>query len=407
MTPSPVSGLSAATRLGAILANDAASAAAVGAPGVRIGLQRRQRGAVRAQARERRPFGRERLARAQALFERERGDRLRRGVALRRDLRRRNPRLRLRGGQRGLDLADPVAERGFNLADPVAERGFEFVDPVAERGLDLARPVAERGFELVDPGALRRLVGRDFGNPRVRNGRRGGRRGFPVSLGRRVRLSQSLGRFVARRSRFRQRSRDCFRLDLRGFQLRQALVDRVQRGRLGEARLPGLDGVDARPECLGFQRRRGRAPFQHAHTRGEVLRRIASRLVIPRRADRGRRADDRAAESPDERTAGRSLARGGRRPGWAGRGGFDPGFGRRLRRRFRRRHVCRRLRRVGRCKIRRGLARRGFALCCANFRRLAFDHDGSAPGRGACRTGFGCWGRLVGHSLSPMKTLLL
>src|ERR1700693_3988613 len=92
MTPSPVSGLSAATRLGAILANDAARAAARRGAGLRIGLQRRQRGAVRAQARERRPFGRERLARAQALFERERGDRLRRGGGLLRDLPRRHPR---------------------------------------------------------------------------------------------------------------------------------------------------------------------------------------------------------------------------------------------------------------------------------------------------------------------------
>ena len=309
---------------------------------VRIRLQRRQRGAVRAQARERRPFGRERLARAQALFERERGDRLRRGVALRarppsaepassssgRPTRPRS----CRSGRRAWLRPCRSGRRG-RPRSCLSGRRARLRACRSGRSAPPRRPRFRRSAGR-EPG--RRAVSRFPGPPRSPEPKPWPLRRAPLAL-----------------PPAQQRPPPARR---RGFQLRQAFVDRVQRGRLGEARLPGLEAVDARPERLGFQRRRGRARFQHPQTLGEVLRRIASRLVIPRRAERGRRADDRAAESPDERTAGRSLARGGRRPGWADRGGFDRGFGRRLRRRFRRRvirrrfrrrHVCRRLRRVG------------------------------------------------------------
>ena len=229
-----------------------------------------------------------------------------------------------------------------------------------------------------------------------------GRRRFIAGLTRRgCRLRQRLGGVVARRARVCLGRCERSRLDRRGFQLRYAFVDRVQRRRLREAGLRRFERPDPCIERFGRRRLRDGARVQRALARGEVRRRPGAGLEIPSPEQRGRAAQDCAAKSPDEGAAELSLALG-----WFGsvrdrrrRVGFCRGL-----RPLGRFEVLPFLRRLRRNEILRRFARRGFALGRVKLGRLAFDHDRNVlTPRRARRLGFGFWGRVVGHSLSPIE----
>ena len=283
ITPPPLGGVAAATTAGAILAKAAPSAAS--GRGARVGerLQRRQFAARRPPGAPAPPIpGANGAPAFRRSFKRNGEDRRRRPVATGRDLRRGDARLALGRGERAFNLGEAIVERAEIGVGGLQRRQFAF--QFADARLQRARRRTGRARR---PGPARAAA-------RCRSGRE----------------RQSLGGVGARGARFLQRRLSALRFAGRRLRARPRGAPSASSAAAFAAPASLASSATRRLSKLALACDWPSAPRSSA-ARREVaaLERGGARIDEPRRAERERRAEQRAERARDEGEAGRARSR--------------------------------------------------------------------------------------------------